>query len=810
MASYLSVLIQAAEPANYKLNYDEHYMISVPFATTTTPGIASFNGDYFKVVNGVVSLSDEYAGELGNIVDRLDDIDDRLDGVDDDITDLDNGKVDKVTPTEVGLYAYVVQKNSSNGVNNYILDIAPYNVVVPGAIVRYSLTGTLKTGSAETPLDAVNLLDLENATTNIPESALSSDVRVKLNKMISRVGISPADWEALPVADRDINTWYFVGPYGTAPNQYFVEYVYFVKNDIGIWEPLGSTLAVDLSGYFTKSEINALLAGKANTDGVYSGMSVGHANIADQINTDREIENADTACPPVVFGTVGGAAEVQNGLMPFPEVHGYTIKWNQLADCANNTTDHESNVISSKLFNYHFSHKYLAIFDYEIESSVGNIYFLFGVWNSSQTSYRRQRINATGLKGRAAVIVNFDNISANDLTDGEKAKVLLQRLGTDISASNKVSTSNIQFFDLTDNIYGAGNEPTSADVFVRSFPMPYYPYNAGTPLSSKSSSVDFVKRNQWDEEWEVGSIDATTGANDNNVSSLIRSKNYTMVIPGEVYYASLDGYNARIFFYDANKNFLSYYDRSGDGTFTVPINACFIRFRMNTAYGTTYNHDICIYINWDTPGLPYVPYSKQHITLPNLELRSAGSAYDVLYQQGGGKRRAGTYTFDGTEMWLQGSSQTSAGMYRYYLNKNIGMKVGLAQDGLCNAFENLGANWNQSTQEGVFFGISNELVQFVTATAKTTAELQAIFNSSVTIVFPLATETDITIEENPGWTEYAEIDNFGTVKFSQDPAQDIPVPQAYFVRYTVNLVEFLDSLYVHCGGDVSKIALVSL
>lgn len=545
----------------------------------------------------------------------------------------------------------------------------------------------------------------------------------------------------------------------------------------------------------------------AEADYAESATYAQQAGIASQINTDREIEDAETACPPVVFGTVGGNAEVQNGLMPFPEVHGYTIKWNQLADCANNTTDHESNVISSKLFNYHFSHKYLAIFDYEIESSVGNIYFLFGVWNSSQTSYRRQRINATGLKGRAAVIVNFDNISATDLTDGEKAKVILQRLGTDISASNKVSTSNIQFFDLTDNIYGAGNEPTSADVFVRAFPMPYYPYNAGTLLSSKSSSVDFVKRNQWDEEWELGKLN-WDGSNMTS-STNIRSKNYVRVLGGETYYVKIAGARMEVFYYDANKTFISYEISSvANQTITVPSTACFLRFFARTEYGTTYKNDICIYVNWDTPGLPYVPYSKQTITLPNRELRSAGSAYDVLYQQGGGKRRVGTYTFNGTEQWYQGGSQTSAGMYRYYLVNSIGMKVGTAQDGLCNAFENLGTDFNTTTQEGVFFGYGNELFQFVTATAKTTAELRAIFNSSVTIVFPLATETDITLEENPGWTEYAEIDNFGTVKFNQDPAQDIPVPQAYFVRYTVNLVEFLDSLFVHCGGDVTKLALV--
>lgn len=805
MASYLSVLIQAAEPANYKLNYDEHYIISVPFATTTTPGIASFNGDYFKVVNGVVSLSDEYAGELGNIIDRLDDIDDRLDGIDDDITDLDNGKVDKVTPTEVGLYAYVVQKNSSNGVNNYILDIAPYNVVVPGAIVRYSLTGTLKTGSAETPLDAVNLLDLENATTNIPESALSSDVRVKLNKMISRVGISPADWEALPVADRDINTWYFVGPYGTAPNQYFVEYVYFVKNDIGVWEPLGSTLAVDLSGYFTKSEINALLAGKANTDGVYSGMSVGHANIADQINTDREIEDADTACPPTVFGTVGGNAEVQSGLMPFTELRGNTIKWNQLVQNGNfgNTDNWSASSgslsVSSNVGTFtataanggisqdvaiKASHKYLITAQIKLTTATTSVYLdlrhgggLSNVATQSTTDWQ----TVSGI------------ISASDSNYAGYIRVRDGRA----SDWDAIQIKNFMLFDLT-AIYGAGNEPSTYAEIVRDFPMPYYAYNAGTLLSSKSSSVDFVKRNQWDEETEAGSLDEN-GEPSYSVNT-IRSKNFCECFGNTVYFLTRNNHDSRLYWYDANKNFISRNAwGTNDQTYTTPANARYFKIIIAE---TNYNHDICIYINWETPGLPYVPYSKQHITLPNIELRSAGSAYDVLYQQGGGKRRIGEVDLSELE-W---HSLTVSGHLIFYAN-NTSQKT-YTTNIVCDKYES--GNFDISIMPNKSITGDGGAGTSLWIRDDSYATLEA-FKAAIsgTVYFELATETDITLEENPGWTEYAEIDNFGTVKFNQDPAQNIPVPQAYFVRYTVNLVEFLDSLFVHCGGDVSKIALTS-
>ena len=51
---------------------------------------------------------------------------------------------------------------------------------------------------------------------------------------------------------------------------------------------------------------------------------------ADQLASDRQIENADEACPPIVFGPIGGTAEVQDGYSKFEELRGNTICWNQL------------------------------------------------------------------------------------------------------------------------------------------------------------------------------------------------------------------------------------------------------------------------------------------------------------------------------------------------------------------------------------------------------------------------------------------------------------------------------------------------
>lgn len=59
--------------------------------------------------------------------------------------------------------------------------------------------------------------------------------------------------EELPVENIDTSAVYLVGPKGTAPDQYYEEWVYVQKADESwMWEKLGDTASVDLSGYLQK------------------------------------------------------------------------------------------------------------------------------------------------------------------------------------------------------------------------------------------------------------------------------------------------------------------------------------------------------------------------------------------------------------------------------------------------------------------------------------------------------------------------------------------------------------------------------
>ena len=118
--------------------------------------------------------------------------------------------------------------------------------------------------------------------------------------------------------------------------------------------------------------------------------------------------------------------------------------------------------------------------------------------------------------------------------------------------------------------------------------------------------------NIWDEQWEVGSISGTTGANTGGDDRL-RSINYISVIPGETYYfhsqITVSGY----FFlrlYDSNEAYISNVSVNVDSTYTIPLNVAYIRFTFVAATAGTYYHDICINISDPSINGNYYPYAN--------------------------------------------------------------------------------------------------------------------------------------------------------------------------------------------------------
>ena len=155
---------------------------------------------------------------------------------------------------------------------------------------------------------------------------------------------------------------------------------------------------------------------------------------------------------------------------------------------------------------------------------------------------------------------------------------------------------------------------------------------SGTPTPStplpitgySSANITRCGVNLWDEEWELGTIDSN-GVNQPTTSA-IRSKNYIPIKGNKNMYQGIgenNTYSSYIvaYFYDVNKTFIPYtgtgaYNNGANpsnGLFTSPENAVYMKMRIVSAYGTTYNNDIISCFSSAT--VPYTPYNGQTYTI---------------------------------------------------------------------------------------------------------------------------------------------------------------------------------------------------
>ena len=241
--------------------------------------------------------------------------------------------------------------------------------------------------------------------------------------------------------------------------------------------------------------------------------------------------------------------------------------------------------------------------------------------------------------------------------------------GQEITAAK--GTDNV--FDLTqmfgtavaDYVYGQG-----AAFFRKWFGSSHYSYNAGELLSVDGlQSHDMVGFNAWDEEWEIGRYNPQTGEKESQ-NTTIRSTNYIHVLPNTSYYTRFPNTivvgNLNFCYYDADKNFISFASNQNNPK-TTPANASYMTFYIDSKYGTTYKHDICISLahNGSRNG-EYEPYEKHSYPLDSLVILrgipkvGANGVYwdgDRYLPDGTISRGWMEYTFTGNENisdWLTG------------------------------------------------------------------------------------------------------------------------------------------------------------
>ena len=298
------------------------------------------------------------------------------------------------------------------------------------------------------------------------------------------------------------------------------------------------------------------------------------------------------------------------------------------------------------------------------------------------------------------------------------------------------------------------------------FTKDYYAYNTGTLESVNPSAKKVVGFNQWDEEVETGNIDNSTGAN-STASNRLRCKNYIPVLGGVAYYFdSENGKEIDLFAFDSDKNFIGvYYNGSfavgssySSGvqglSITLPQNCAFIKFKMTTSYGTTYNHDICINIS-KTTGTPkngdYLPYESETYSISQSPLRGIPTLSndaivydgDVRKSDGSTDRKFKEITFDNVTV-----SQNKIGTNAYEVYIRFSDKKAGYNNFVLPRFPYVGNSFTDvaeySSRGYVTSGASagDVAIKFPkSVVSTTTAAKQWLIDNGISIVYELATPT---------------------------------------------------------------------
>ena len=285
-------------------------------------------------------------------------------------------------------------------------------------------------------------------------------------------------------------------------------------------------------------------------NGVNENMTAGNA-----MQLDSSVYAEDQV--PYLFRQTGGSVEAGNREEDC--IVGATVAWNQVAKYEeteipgtlnshsasgmNVTLDSEERLwwlpqLTLSNRKIQSGHRYLVDFYIQLSEAAGDRTF-FVVWGNTSSV-------TTPTIGIDKTTTNKQHISkvVTGISDATNGRFFVQSSfgGITIDISNAIVTDLTAMFGSTiaDRAYALEQATAGSGIaWLKSmgfFTQDYYEYDAGTLKSVEGLQSHTMRGfNQWDEEWEVGSIASSTGQNaDNNTT--IRSKNYNPCIPNTTYY----------------------------------------------------------------------------------------------------------------------------------------------------------------------------------------------------------------------------------------------------------------------------------
>ena len=532
------------------------------------------------------------------------------------------------------------------------------------------------------------------------------------------------------------------------------------------------------------------------TDGSTYDFEVTDGEVTNAVLDEATIVQTNSDNVPYLFRQSGG--DVRTGRKEFDTIVGGTVAWNQLVlDENRNFTSAMSDTRPFTLQLRMLASPYTTAFVSNLGLGKGVYTRLFvGIDTQGSGLY----LTHNGSNNNIEIWRNYNQ----QLVVGHKYLFNVNVVNNDTTTVGGLVLNDMMLIDLTqmfgstiaDYIYSLEQANAGAGVawFKKLFPKPYYAYNAGELMSVNTSAHNTVGFNQWDEEWEVGGIDATGGT---NVSSdnKIRAKNHIPVVPNASYCITCPS-NVAMRYYDSDKKFIGVYDKNNVGDVvspysvrTMPDNCCYLRFMTWGTYGTTYNHDICINLSWDGERdgeyEEYVKHSyplDSDLTLRGIpKLDASNNLYydgDVYESDGSVTRKYGIVDL-GTLTWAYASDTT----YPRFTAQLSGIKNGessVVSNIVCSKYKATYTNDIYSNGTDKSIGV-NSTYLWVRDTAYTDAATFKSAMNGVYLVYELATPTTETADP---YTNPQIVDPSGTEEYVGSP-----IPVGHETDYPMTLTD---------------------
>ena len=308
-------------------------------------------------------------------------------------------------------------------------------------------------------------------------------------------------------------------------------------------------------------------------------------------------------------------------------------------------------------------------------------------------------------------------------------------------------------------------------------------------------------RNLYDEVWESGSIDTSTGENTVN-ANIIRTKNYIPVKPNTTYYMEYTGsgsLSSNGCYYGADQSYINYMGNTINKSFTTPANCYFIRFYLSSSYGTTYNNDIKLYSPQELRGL---------FKLNGNSLYCDG---DIL--EGNKVTRKWVVLPSSTTISWSSSAVNDGGYIRFVYTVSPAKKYGV-ENVICNLLANKGslvqqtdtAEWISGYASGgglyVMIKASNLSGDMTTETGRRTAFNDYRASTGMTFYYEVATATTETTEE------YISLQkSFPNGTETYIDTRDVPIPVGHITDYHRDGQPFLNDLGDYADWNGTNVAL---